>query len=100
MKTPNAGAGAPKRQPAAAMPCHEAPAGGAQVEMPLQRLPSQADIDHSPRMPAQRSVLQRLSARAGKLVFDVDVDVDAALKRVRALVLTEAAAARRLAEST
>ena len=96
MKTPNAGAGAPKRQPAAAMPCHEAPAGGAQVEMPLQRLPSQADIDHSPRMPAQRSVLQRLSARAGKLVFDVD----AALKRVRALVLTEAAAARRLAEST
>jgi hypothetical protein len=96
MKTPNAGAGAPKRQPAAAMPCHEAPAGGAQVEMPLQRLPSQADIDHSPRMPAQRSVLQRLSARAGKLVFDVD----AALKRVRALVLTEAATARRLAEST
>ena len=96
MKTPNAGAGAPKRQPAAAMPCHEAPAGGALGEMPLQRLPSQADIDHSPRMPAQRSVLQRLSARAGKLVFDVD----AALKRVRALVLTEAAAARRLAEST
>jgi len=96
MKTPNAGAGAPKRQPAAAMPCHEAPAGGAQVEMPLQRLPSQADIDHSPRMRAQRSVLQRLSARAGKLVFDVD----AALKRVRALVLTEAATARRLAEST
>jgi hypothetical protein len=98
MKTPNAGAGAPKRQPAAAMPCHEAPAGGALGEMPLQRLPSQADIDHSPRMRAQRSVLQRLSARAGKLVFDVDVD--AALKRVRALVLTEAAAARRLAEST
>ena len=96
MKTPNAGAGAPKRQPAAAMPCHEAPAGGALGEMPLQRLPSQADIDHSPRMPAQRSVLQRLSARAGKLVFDVD----AALKRVRALVLTEAATARRLAEST
>ena len=96
MKTPNAGAGAPKRQPAAAMPCHEAPAGGALGEMPLQRLPSQADIDHSPRMRAQRSVLQRLSARAGKLVFDVD----AALKRVRALVLTEAATARRLAEST
>lgn len=100
MRTQDPGAAAAPRQPAGAVSRRHASADTLFGEPSLQAPAWQAELDRSPRMQAQRGalqaafggvtqrvVLQRLSDRGKALVFAVD----SALKRVRALVLTDTA---------